>query len=107
MTGAFHAWAIQRGWTRDPNPRPSGKSQVGIAFLRFSVTAPPREAIGPLVSNCFPRAVRTALCEKRCQESLTEISRSAHDMYARFTVNPLMSTVANCEDPNETLHYAY
>ena len=43
----------------DPTP---GKSQVVICILRNTGTEPPREAIGPLGSNCFSREVRTALC---------------------------------------------
>ena len=40
---------------------PHGKSQVAIGFLRHSGTNYPREAIGPLGSNCFSREVHTAL----------------------------------------------
>ena len=44
-------------------PTPPGKSQVVICFLRNISTDAPREAIGPLGSNCFTRGARTALCE--------------------------------------------
>ena len=38
-----------------------GKSKVSIGFLRHFGTDHPREAIGPLGSNCLSREVRAAL----------------------------------------------
>ena len=44
-------------------PGPHGKSQVTVGFLRNSGTDPPREAIGPLGSNCSSKEVRTTHCK--------------------------------------------
>ena len=41
---------------------PPGKSQVAIGFLWNTGTDHPREAIGPLGSNCHSREVCTGLC---------------------------------------------
>ena len=44
---------------------PHGKSEVVIGFLGNSGLDTPREAIGPIGSNCFSREVQTALYEIR------------------------------------------
>ena len=47
-------------------PRPLESYKLfNICFPRKTGKDPPREAIGPLRSNCFSREVRTALCEIR------------------------------------------
>ena len=40
---------------RDRSPDPPEYLQVAIGFLRNAVADPPREAIGPLRSDCFSR----------------------------------------------------
>ena len=48
---------------RGRGPGTPWKSNVAMGFLTNSDTDTPREAIGPVGSNCFSREVCTALCE--------------------------------------------
>ena len=55
---------VQSGGQGGLDPHSSGKSQVAMGFLINYGTDPPREAIGPLGSNCFLREVRMAKMTK-------------------------------------------
>ena len=53
---------IQRGGHGGLTP-PPGKSQVAVGILKNTGTDPPREAKGPLGSNCFLMEVCLSFCE--------------------------------------------
>ena len=87
----------REGWTlRDPTPpSPSspGKSQVTIGFLRNSGKDLPREAIGPLGSNCpIASRVRPSVeyvvdkykKEKKQDPPLLEFSGSAYEFHCEI-----------------------
>ena len=54
-----------RGQGGGGGPNPPGKSQVALCILRNTGMGTPREAVGPILSNCFSREVPTAVGEIR------------------------------------------
>ena len=57
---------LEISWMDPEGGRGSGppfENQVAMCLLRNNGTDPPREAIGPLGSNCYLREVRKALCK--------------------------------------------